>query len=286
MTRALAENRVACNRRPSRSGARNPVPVERRALWQERPGWTKCRITFLALRRPEVAAERLARILARLAAAEAGAPVPGAMCQVAAEVVGVSGAGVMVLSGGVPQASLCTTGSVSALIEELQYTLGEGPCIDAHRTGKAVSEPDLDAPTTPRWPAFTPKARDAGARAVFGFPVRIGAARVGALNLYRDHPGPLHEDQHADALVMADVIARAVLTLDLHDGQWPSEIGNADIHAVVHQAAGMVSSQLDISVADALARLRAHAFATDRRLTEVSEDVVGRRLRFDDFNGH
>lgn len=224
------------------------------------------------------AAERLVRLLQ----ADGGAQLPGALCRVAAEVIDVSGAGVMVLSGGLPQASLCTTGPVSALIEELQYTLGEGPCVDAHRTGAVVSEPDLSSSTS-RWPAFGPKALDAGARAVFGFPVRIGAARVGALNLYRDRPGRLSDDQHADALVMADLIARVVLAFQGPDGL--SGLGDADIHAVVHQAAGMVASQLDISVGDALARLRARAFSTDRRLSEVAEDVVARRLKFDDSEG-
>ena len=122
----------------------------------------------------------------------------------------------MILGDGVPQASLCTTGGVAALIEELQYTLGEGPCIDAYHTGGVISEPDLAAPVSLRWPAFTPKVIDVGARAIFGFPVRIGAARIGALNLYRDRPGPLSDDQHADALVMADIIARTVLALQAH----------------------------------------------------------------------
>ena len=139
---------------------------------------------------------------------------------------------------------------------------------------------------SPRWPAFTPKVIDVGARAIFGFPVRIGAARIGALNLYRDRPGPLSDDQHADALVMADVIARTVLTLQARTepGSIPAELGT-DIHAAVHQAAGMVSVQLDISVADALVRLRAHAFATDRPLNEVAGEVVARTLRFDDLDG-
>lgn len=250
------------------------------------PRWTsKYSITFPSPRRAEVAAERLLHILARLVANGASAEVPGPLCQVAAEVVGVSGAGVMVLSDDVPQASMCTTGPVSALIEELQYTLGEGPCVDAHRTGIAVSEPDLGAPVTLRWPAFSPKAVEA-ARAVFGFPVRIGAARVGALNLYRDRPGPLSDDQQADALVMADVIARALLTAQAYDDERPGALAlaGADIHAVVHQAAGMVASQLDISVGNALARLRANAFAADRRLTEVAEDIVVHRLSFADID--
>jgi hypothetical protein len=242
-----------------------------------------------AVGRCELAAERLARILEQLVARGASASAPGRLCEVAADLVAATGAGVMILADGVPQGSMCTTGGVAALIEELQYTLGEGPCIDAYRTGAAISEPDLLTPMAPRWPAFTPKVIDVGARAIFGFPVRIGAARIGALNLYRDRPGPLSDDQHADALVMADVIARSALTLQARteSGSVPPEPGSdihADIHAVVHQAAGMVSVQLEISVADALVRLRAHAFATDRPLTEVAGEVVARSLRFDQLD--
>jgi hypothetical protein len=238
-----------------------------------------------AIGRFEVAADRLARILERVVRAGTSPSAPGPLCQVAADLVAVTGAGVMILAEGVPQASLCSTGSVAALIEELQYTLGEGPCIDAYQTGTAITEPDLVAPVSPRWPTFTPKVIDAGARAIFGLPVRIGAARIGALSLYRDRPGPLSDDHHADALVMADVIARTVLTLQTgtEPGSIPAELGT-DIHAVVHQAAGMVSVQLDISVAHALVRLRAHAFATDRPLTEVAREVVARTLRFDDLD--
>jgi hypothetical protein len=200
---------------------------------------------------------------------------------VAADIIGLTGAGVMVLRDGVPQASLCSTGPVSALIEELQYTLGEGPCIDAYRTGTVILEPDLATPASPRWPAFTPEALDAGARAVFGFPVRIGAARIGALNVFRDRSGPLSDEQHADALVTADVIAWTILGLQAHaePGAIAEEL-NADIHSVVHQAAGMVSIQLDVSVGDALARLRAYAFGVDTPITEVARDVVSRKLNF------
>jgi hypothetical protein len=232
-----------------------------------------------------VASDRRARILAHVVAAGGSASKPGPLCEVAAELIGVTGAGVMVLADDVPQASLCTAGPVSALIEELQYTFGEGPCVDAHGTGKVIAEPDLAVPAIRRWPAFSPKALDAGARAIFGFPVRIGAARIGALNLYRDRPGPLSDDQQADALVMADVIARTVLTLqaDAEPGSLPSEL-NTDIHTAVHQAAGMISIQLGISVGDALMRLRAYAFGADRPLVDVARAVVIRRLHFDDFD--
>ncbi len=83
----------------------------------------------------------------------------------------------------------------------MQYTLGEGPCVDAYQKDMVVSEPDLADPETVRWLAFTPPALQAGVRAVFGFPLRVGTVRLGALNLYRDRPGPLGAEQHADALV-------------------------------------------------------------------------------------
>ena len=196
----------------------------------------------------------------------------------------MSGAGVMLLADNRPQASICSTNEVSALIEELQYTLGEGPCIDAHRLGTVIAEPDLAAAKSSRWTAFSPPAIAAGACAVFGFPIRVGAARLGALNLYRDRPGPLDDEQHAHALVMADVAARAVLAAQAEAP--PDQLGidlqgGTDQWLVVHQAAGMVSIQLDITVEDAFMRLRAHAFSTDQLVTEVARDVVERRLRLD-----
>ncbi|MFD0630267.1 ANTAR domain-containing protein [Catenulispora yoronensis] len=52
--------------------------------------------------------------------------------------------------------------------------------------------------------------------------------------------------------------------------------------AEVHQATGMISVQLGVSLAEALVRLRAHAWAADRLLADVAADVVARRLRFDE----
>jgi hypothetical protein len=188
----------------------------------------------------------------------------------------------MLMSGDIPRGSLSSTDDVSQLIEELQYTLGEGPCVDAYRTDTVVTEPDLAEPVTRRWPAFTPPALQAGVRAVFGFPLRVGTVRLGALNLYRDRPGLLNDKQHADALVVADVAARWVLETQAGapSGAVAKELeAGADFHFAVHNAAGMVSVQERISVAEALIRLRAFAFGHDRLLADVADDVVARRLR-------
>src|SRR6266550_8637425 len=228
-----------------------------------------------------MAGDRLRRVLAALAAGGDGWS-SARLCQACSAIVGVNGAGVMLMSGDIPRGSLCATDAVSQLIEELQYTLGEGPCVDAYQQVQVVAEPDLADPVTRRWLAFTPPALRAGARAVFGFPLRVGTVRLGALNLYRDCPGPLSGDQHADALVVADVAARWVLEAQAGASfgavAEELEIG-ADFHYVVHNAAGMVSVQEGISVTEALIRLRAFAFSNDRLLADVAEDVVARRLR-------
>lgn len=177
-----------------------------------------------------------------------------------------------------------STDDVAARIEDLQLTLGVGPCMDAVSRGAPVLVGDLDQPgdlAVARWPAFMTGAAEAGVRAVFAFPLRIGAINVGALDLYRDEPGDLDRDQLPAALMAADVAALAVLNLDS-----PHPSGRTDLDArsayqpLVHQATGMVQVQLGIGIEDALTMLRARAFASGRPLIDVANDVIGRRLRF------
>lgn len=232
-----------------------------------------------------MAGDRLQRILAELSEMGADAWSSTRLCEVFPGIVGVNGAGVMLMSGDIPRGSLCTTNDVSQLIEDLQYSLGEGPCVDAYQQERPVAEPDLAQPATRRWPAFSPPALEAGVKAVFGFPLQVGTVRLGALNLYRDSSGPLSDDQHADALVLADVAAHWVLQAQA--GAPPDTVAEvlevgADFHLSVHNAAGMVSVQLGITVTEALIRLRGYAFGHGRQLAEVAGDVVARRLRLDD----
>jgi hypothetical protein len=228
--------------------------------------------------------ERLFRILAELSSGGVTEPGAARLCEVCASVALMSGAGIMLMAGEV-QGSLCSSNAVSALIEELQYTHEEGPCVDAFDQDQPVLEPDLADPATDRWFAFTPAAVKAGARAVFGFPLHAGAVRLGALNLYRDRPGALTEEQNADSLVLAGVAARTVL--GMQDHAVPGELGEelereGNFRFVVYQAAGMVSESLGISIAEAFARLRGYAFGHDRSVTGVAKEVVSRQLRFDD----
>lgn len=234
---------------------------------------------------PSMRGRRRIRILEALAEKGSGDGTTARLCEVSRQVTGATGAGILLMSADAPLGSVCTANDVSALIESMQYTLGEGPCIDAHRHGRPVLEPDLADPAEPRWLAFTGPVVEAGVRAIFAFPVTVGSVHLGALNLYMDTAGPLTDDQHADALVMAEIAGQAVLVMQTEcsgDALAAELEEGSDFHYVVHQAAGMVSAQLEVSVGQALVRLRAHAFASERALDAIAADVVARRLRFTD----
>src|SRR6185369_2087113 len=147
--------------------------------------------------------------------------------------------------------------------EEAQYTLGEGPCVDAFRTKEPVLVSDLATDDITRWPGFRAGAQAAGVRAAFGFPLLIQSVCFGALNLYHDRSGALSDEQFANAIAVAHVASRTVLSWQsvAGPGSLAWQLEHVPMHrAAVHQAAGMVSVQAAVSVPDAAVMLRAYAF--------------------------
>lgn len=226
---------------------------------------------------------RLRRLAYVVAAADAGDPAQG-ICRACVDVLGVAGASLVVVTEGLAS-PLGWSNALAARLEELQQTLGEGPSVDAHESGRSVGEPDLGHPRSPRWFGFAPAAVEAGARALFSFPLRLGAVRLGALTIHRTTPGELSPRQHADAQAVAEVAVNAILTTQAGapgGGLSPDLEALAGYSAALHQAAGMVSVQLDVGVGEAIVLLRAHAYINDRQLGDVAADVVARRLRLDE----
>ena len=222
------------------------------------------------------------------AAASERSAQPERICELCVQMLGVTGAGIALVTDQGHRGVVHATDDVSALIEELQLTLGEGPCIDAVAGRGPVLVPDLGRSpdlAVDRWPGFLAEAAHAGVQAVFAFPLRIGAISVGALDLYRDSPGELSEAELPAALLAADAAALAVLQRYAGDagadearGAWG---GSAARHQFqVHQATGMVQVQLGIPTEQAFLMLRARAFADGRALSDVASDVIARRLRF------
>jgi hypothetical protein len=196
----------------------------------------------------------------------------------------VTGAGIMLMIDGEHRGTLGATDDAITIVEELQFTLGEGPCIDTYTSGEPVLEPHLREPDEVRWHEFSGPALAAGVEAIFGFPLIVGDVRLGALDLYVDQPWVLTAEQHADAVVMADVVVDAILSLQsrANPGALAVELETgARLRSVVHQASGMLAVQLDISVTDALARLRAHAYSEDQPINDLARAIVGRELRLE-----
>lgn len=178
------------------------------------------------------------------------------------------------------------SGTGSRAIIDLQLDLGEGPDLEAFRGQVDVHVPDLHVADA-RWPVFREVAGETGARAIFALWLGLGAIELGVLHLQRERPGPLVGPQADDARVLAHMCSTLVVDVGVvADGDAPPATDLAEAllmpdRAVVHQAAGMVSVQIDGDLETALARLRGSAFAHNRPLHDVARDVVERRLRFE-----
>ena len=208
------------------------------------------------------------------------------LCAVLTRVLPASGAGVSLLTEGqLGGGTAAAWGPNSREIEELQFSLGEGPCIDAFTSRRPVLEPDLLGRGMRRWPGYAPAAHDFGVRAVFAIPLQVGAARLGALDIYRQEPGSLSAAALSQAVTFADLTVSLLLDgQDTTTGDGETLTGVDDVlayRAEVSQAQGMVMVDLGVSLTEAMARLRGHAYAEGRLLSEVAHDVVAGTLKLD-----
>jgi diguanylate cyclase (GGDEF)-like protein len=146
------------------------------------------------------------------------------------EIMPITGAGVTLIAGGRHPRYVAASNRSALRFEKLQSDLGEGPCLAAYHTGEAISVPDLNSEHG--FPRFGPQAIAAGLTAVFTFPLRHGDVPLGALDLYRDTPGPLSSDAMSAAQTLADVAAAYLINAqaraDLQDSSDQSR------HAAFH----------------------------------------------------
>ena len=241
-------------------------------------------------------ADRRVRLWSLVVQCARGAPVGlGHVCDAVILVANVDSVALAVTVSATPRETLYVSGRAASVLEELVLTLGEGPGVDALTGGVVLAADITDTACMVRWPVFAPAAAQAGVRAVFALPLQAGGIRLGVMDLYRSQPGGLDGEQLADALILADTACALLLDLagqglaglaglagqDLAPASpgGPEPVGAQ--HPVVYQATGMLIVQLGVSAAVAMIRLRAYAYAHDRRLRDVAADVVARRLRFE-----
>jgi hypothetical protein len=212
------------------------------------------------------------------------------LCKAAVRSLPVTGAGVNVMTAGGVRGVAASSDAACAALEEAQFALGEGPCIEAFTSRRPVLEPDLGAGAVTgtgaaaRWPLYWAVAQEHGVRAVFAFPLQVGAVRLGVLEVYRSSPGILSSNALGQALTFADVAVEALLDgqEQAPPGATEATLGHAlDSQFTVYQAQGMAMVDLGVSLADAMARLQAHAYSQNRSLHEIARDVVAGRLRLE-----
>lgn len=211
-----------------------------------------------------------------------------AIVEACARLTAVDGAAVALLgtSRNVRQL-VYATNPRSLRLDELQFTLGEGPCADAHRDDEPVRIDDIAGPeAASRWPMFARGAAELGVRGLFAYP--LGAdVPFGVLEIHRLTPGDLTAAQHDAALLCAESLTNGILATFAHPtfverGGSPPASDDPYDRRSVYLAAGMVAVQLRASTSVAMDRLRAHAFAEGASLTEVAAAVLSRRLTFRD----
>jgi hypothetical protein len=225
-----------------------------------------------------------AALLSRLALAVASepdsSPLTLRVCRATRNMLGAEGASITLENSGPYRVTLCATDKPAGLLENLQDVLGEGPCRDAFDLDRPV-QTALDQSATGRWPQFVPAAEVVIGRdgVLWSLPMHAAGEVIGAVSLYRRLPGPLVEPldsaqflaDAAAAALIRDPLAFAAYTTSADPGGWSSR-------AQIHQASGMLASKLHISIDDAFALLRSHAFTAGTELTEVAAAVVERRL--------
>lgn len=229
----------------------------------------------------------VAEILASLAE-EQVEPVAstGRLCELCSARLGVTGAGISLWSDGSHSGIAGASDARARELEELQFSLGEGPCLDAYRQGRPILHPDFSHSAPTRWPGFAPASLAIGVAALFSFPLQLGGIRIGVLDLYRDQPGPLDTDQLGEALTYATAAVVVLLQMQSEQqgsegpGSAPDLLDPLDYRPEVHQATGMISVQAEVGLAEALLLLKGHAFTTGRPVLDVARDVIDRRVRF------
>jgi hypothetical protein len=213
----------------------------------------------------------------------------GVLCTAAVEMAQVDGAAVAALMSTTSRELVYATDRVAERIDELQYTLGEGPCLDAYTSQWPQLYPRIGAAEPhDRWLGFAAGVADLGVQAVFAFPVPGPQHPLGVLELYRRTPGVLDDDQLNHASSCAEAIGETIMSAvpQALSPQEASEFveatlrqpGNPFNRTEVAVAAEMVALQLNVSAEEALARIRAHAYTKDIPMTLAAADVMTGRL--------
>jgi hypothetical protein len=214
--------------------------------------------------------------------------LPERLARACVRALPVYGAGISLFFSADRRLPLGASDPTSAEAERLQFTAGEGPCLTAH----AVDEPVLADETAirSRWPGFADAlAARTPIRGIISLPLRDELRGIGALDLYLVPPCDVATLSLRDALTISGQVAAVLRAQDEQmgrrsDGPAWLDAPAAEQRAKVWQAIGFVNAALSLSSPDALAVLRAHAYAAGTSLDELADQVLSRRVPVDELD--
>jgi GAF domain-containing protein len=211
------------------------------------------------------------------------------LCEACVVLLDIDAAAISLVFNGASSGTLGSSGASARMYDELQFTLGEGPCLDSVTRRIPILIVDLADPKEARWPAYRPAMLAHQIRGVHVIPVVVAGEFVGALDLFRAQPGSLPGADLAGAAAAAELAA--IPLLDILDGDLHAAVTDPNSNAweelstlsraEVSQATGMLVAQLEVEPTEALIRLRAHAYATGRSITDIAREIIARRLQLE-----
>lgn len=202
------------------------------------------------------------------------------LCNEVVEILGCSGAGVMLEDEAGDLRFVAASDDTVREIETLQIELREGPCLHAYRTGDVVVIADLQ--TDRRFPAFSPRARGVGMASVQSFPLRADDQCIGALNMYSGKVANFGDDEIDAGRVLADVATTYILNCRTLEESYKltGQLQKAlDSRVVIEQAKGKLAEQLQVGVVEAFEVMRRYARNNGRKLHDVASEIVDGTLK-------
>ena len=188
---------------------------------------------------------------------------------------GVDGTALMLVDRDQVLRNLAVSDPRAALLEELQATHGEGPCVDAFDDKQPVAADDLGRED--RWPAFSPKAARRDLLAVLASPIPYSEQAVGVVAVFAAEPHPWSEGEREAIVAFTELVALLILNAmeATERGRLAAELQVAlDSRVVIEQAKGVLVGRHGLTTRQAFERLRRQARDQRRPLSQVARAVV------------
>ncbi|MFZ9212881.1 MAG: GAF and ANTAR domain-containing protein [Candidatus Nanopelagicales bacterium] len=228
---------------------------------------------------------RMVKIAAMLQEPNKKIPLSERICNVGIDLLGADGIALSIFHNHVLTSEISSKKEF-AFLDEQQFTYGEGPTFDASTSLTPISAHNFSSKRDQKtWPIFAPVADKKGVHSMVAFPLRIGNSSIGVLSAYRKNKTEISPDQYVDGITLSTLTSNYLI--QEFSGQKEPDlqqilgIAQQD-QSLLHLASGMVAEKLNISIIEAMVRIRAYAYKSDLPLTQVANLIVNRKIEMEE----